>query len=556
MPDNRENNPESRADELFKILDEFHSDVPGGEEAGSEKSLNEHTDEILNIISPRKQPEDGRSAASYADPDVKVYNGGHARSAAPAEEAEPSGREQDDSEIPVSLFNHLSDEGSSASAEETVISNPHFTESFTPVEPPSDDLYRAGQDADEDGDEDAGGAEDEPSALSRAGRVFQKLSLIPKAVIYIVIVALVSAYLSYYIISIGNDVFALVSDEGVVEINIPEKATDEDVAQILQDKGIIEYAWVYKLYMRYRGSGDDDSEYIPGAHRVNKNYNYSQIITALTVSRTAREVVRLTIPEGFTVDQIIDLFVENGLGTREKYIEAVNEYPYKHEFVRKLEELGYPETRKYRLEGYLFPDTYEFYTTTSEVYVINALLNNFEEKFWKDFVKPDSSGESYQQLMETQYGMTFDDIITLASMVQAEGRTAVDFECISYVFHNRLKHSGTFPNLESDATIQYTLEKREQDSKKIDVSIDTPYNTYLYPGLPPGAICNPGIETIMSAMFPSAPLTDRGYEIDAYFFVSNNAGKTYYATTVAGHENNKAQVERDNEAIEAGNYEG
>ncbi|MBR4799018.1 MAG: endolytic transglycosylase MltG, partial [Clostridia bacterium] len=213
-------------------------------------------------------------------------------------------------------------------------------------------------------------------------------------------------------------------------------------------------------------------------------------------------------------------------------------------------------TRKYRLEGYLFPDTYEFYVTTSEVYVINALLNNFNEKFWKEFNKTDSDGDSYRKMMEDRYGMNFDEIITLASMVQAEGKTAEDFERISYVFHNRLKHKDTFPRLESDATIQYALEKREQDASKIDISLDTPYNTYLYDGLPPGAICNPGIETIMAAMFPEAPTNEWGYEIDAYFFVSNNAGKTYYAAGAAGHANNKAQVERDNEAIEAGDYEG
>ena len=571
MSDERSNNPESRADELFKLLDEFRGDeapaenaetaAPAGESAETAEaaetageSLTGHSDEIYEIITGGKLPEETPDAADTAEnPDAA--DAADNTAAETGDEPDETGA-PDISEMPAALFGHLSDEGSAApAADEQVQKDPHFTDSFTPVETPEDDkgfTFGPEKGAMEDDEE-----EEEPQrAKGGFRRALQKLSLVPKTVIYIVIVALVSAYLSYYAISIGNDVFALVCEDAVVEIKIPENATDADVAEILKENGIIEYAWVYKLYMRYRGSGDGDSQYIAGTHRLNRNYNYSQIITALTVARTNRDVVRLVIPEGYTVDQIIDLFVQNGLGTRENYVEAINNYPYKHEFVRQLEEIGYPETRKYRLEGYLFPDTYEFYATTSEVYVINALLNNFNEKVWKDYNKVDLDGDSYRLMMENQFGMNFDQIITLASMVQAEGKTAEDFENISFVFHNRLKHSGTFPRLESDATIQYVLEKREQDSKNIDITIDSPYNTYLYDGLPPGAICNPGIETIMAAMFPSAPLNGYGYEIDAYFFVANNAGKVYYATGAAGHANNKAQVALDNEAIEAGTYEG
>ncbi|MBO4277857.1 MAG: endolytic transglycosylase MltG [Clostridia bacterium] len=557
MSDERSNNPESRADELFKLLDDLGEESPAqgqgkpAEDAQAdapvqEQSLTGHSDEILEIISGRKlPPEDDPVREVPAEPAEET-----------PEETDPGEDEAEIAEMPASLFGHLSDEGSTVpSGESQEPKDPHFTDSFTPVEAPEDDTrFTFGPEKGAMQDDEA---EEEPGREKGGfGRALQKLSLVPKTVIYIVIVALISAYLSYYAISIGNDVFALVCEDAVVEIKIPENATDAEVAEILKDNGIIEYAWVYKLYMRYRGSGDESTEYIPGTHRVNRNYNYSQIITALTVSRSNRDVVRLSIPEGYTVDQIIDLLVENGLGTRENYVDAINNYPYKHEFVQQLEEIGYPEARKYRLEGYLFPDTYEFYTTTSEVYVINALLNNFNEKFWKDFNKVDSDGDSYRQMMEKQYGMNFDEIITLASLVQAEGKTAEDFENISYVFHNRLKHKDTFPRLESDATIQYVLEKREQDASKIDISIDSPYNTYRYDGLPPGAICNPGIETIMAAMFPEAPLNDWGYEIDAYFFVANNAGKVYYATGAAGHANNKAQVALDNEAIEAGTYEG
>ncbi|MBO4452866.1 MAG: endolytic transglycosylase MltG [Clostridia bacterium] len=526
MSEDNKNEKSPASDELFDILKEYRSapdERPAEEDVYAQVPHfdEDGTDDAISIISDER---DGKK------PDVKS----------------PEIPEGEGDEIPDSIYSHLSEEGDVREAEPEIeiIGTPsvsgHFTESFTPVEAPEKEKDK-----------------DEPSRLSRAGKFLGSFSAIPKAVIYIVVVLLISAYLSYFAISIGNDVFALVPDsEGTVEVDIPEGATDAEVAKILEDSGVIEYGWVYKLYMKYRGSGDSAAEYIPGKHTVDRTYNYSQIITALTTNKVERTVVRIMIPEGYTVDQIIDLFLQNGLGERKKFVEAINEYPFKHEFVRLLDETGYPETRKYRLEGYLFPDTYDFYNTSSEVSIINKLLNNFNDKFWKDFTKVNSQGVSYRSLMIEKYGMNFDELITVASMVQSEGKSALDFEYISFVFHNRLSHKKSFPCLESDATIQYALPERIKDSSQIDVSYDSPYNTYINQGLPPGAISNPGLDALFAAMFPSAPLDSKDKEIDAYYFVSNNAGKTYYAATHSGHEKNVAQVKKDNEAIEKGTYDG
>ena len=173
------------------------------------------------------------------------------------------------------------------------------------------------------------------------------------------------------------------------------------------------------------------------------------------------------------------------------------------------------------------------------------MLNNFNRKVWIDWKT------IYASDCE-EAGYSLDDIITLASMVEAEGKTAEDFEYISYVFRNRLTHADTFPKLESDATIQYAYElagmDREQDASKIDLNFNSPYNTYRYEGLPPGAICNAGLDAILAAIYPSPPLDEKDKEINAYFFVSNNAGKTYYSATLSGHERNKERVRQDNAA--------
>ena len=119
------------------------------------------------------------------------------------------------------------------------------------------------------------------------------------------------------------------------------------------------------------------------------------------------------------------------------------------------------------------------------------------------------------------------------------------------MFHNRLSHSDQFPKLESDATIQYFLEERHEDLTEEELNDPNPYNTRVHEGLPPGAISNPGIDAITAAIYPSAPTNENNVKIDAYFFVSNKAGKTYYAVTLSGHLANIQQVERDNAALES-----
>ncbi|MBR5858611.1 MAG: endolytic transglycosylase MltG [Clostridia bacterium] len=512
-----ENKDRSRADEIFDILNELNSDSSSAASAGA--SSGDDVDDVLNILSDGNDNSDGNEG-----------------------------------DIPVSIFSHLSEDvdgagapHAAAPAEDTPHFSSHFSDDDGKAPPPPVD------------DEPDVQTEEKPKKKGRAleifGSVFSHLSLIPKAVIYIAIVVIVAAYLAYFIITVGNDVFALVSDTRAVTVTIPENATHETVAEILEAEDIIEYGWVYEIYMKYRGDGDSSNEYIAGEHTLNTNYNYSQIITALTASSAKREIVRVTIPEGFTVDQIIDLLVDAGVGQREDYVEAINNYPYKWKFVELLNEMGYSEHRKYRLEGYLYPDTYDFYTTEDEVYVINKMLNAFNDKFWKDFTHINGDGTTYQQYVEKEYGLTFDDLIVLASMVQSEGRKIEDFYAISYVFHNRLSHPQSFPKLESDATIQYVLPERISDSSQLDPNYESPYNTYLYDGLPPGAISNPGLDALSAAMFPSAPKSSSNKDIDAYFFVSNDAGKTYYASSASGHEKNVVQAKKDNEAIKNGTYE-
>ncbi|MBQ2324662.1 MAG: endolytic transglycosylase MltG, partial [Clostridia bacterium] len=165
--------------------------------------------------------------------------------------------------------------------------------------------------------------------------------------------------------------------------------------------------------------------------------------------------------------------------------------------------------------------------------------NNFNTRFWQHYE------ENYKADVE-KLGMTFDDIVTMASLIQMEARFIIDYECISYVFHNRLSHSNTFPYLESDATIQYFLDARKEDLSAEDLKTDNPYNSYLYAGLTPGAICCPGLDALEAAIYPAPPVDANGREINAYYFVSDVTGKTYYAQYNSGHEANKKKAEEVN----------
>ncbi len=549
MADNKEN---SRSDEIFEILQDFRDDPP--------KESGDQIDNVQNTDIPSPETAEAQSYDTSDDIDeildilsagLAARNGTEPSSDASENQDEP----YSDGEIPVSIFSHLSDESEIAEnmpAPSGEI-NSHFSDATDDIPLPPEEEEIPEEETDEDAEEDEEETEKE-HPLFKVGNIFQKMSAVPKAIIYIIIILVVSAYLSYYIITIGNDIFALVTTSREVTVTIDDGMTHEDVGQLLEEKEIIEYGWVYELYMSYRGDGDSSTEYISGEYKLNTNMNYSQIITLLTAKTSNREIVRVTIPEGYTVDQIIDTLVEKGIGTREGYIEAINNYPYKWEFVEQLTELSYSENRKYRLEGYLYPDTYDFYTTESEVYVINKMLAAFDNRFWKDFNQKSYDGNSYRSMMLEEYGLTFDDVIVLASMIQSEGGTAEDFYYISHVFHNRLSHPNDFPFLESDATIQYVLPERETDSSEIDIGLDNPYNTYKYKGLPPGAISNAGLDALNAALFPTKPMDSDGDEFTAYYFVSNDAGKTYYATTLNGHNKNVAQVKKDNAAMDEGTY--
>lgn len=360
-----------------------------------------------------------------------------------------------------------------------------------------------------------------PQKLQTRDRGGITLSMI-KALVYIAAVLFIGAWIGITGIKWGNDVFAFVKEEHTATVTIPQLATIDEIADILESQGIISEPAAFKFYYSFKFA-DKNYTIVPGSYELNSTMNYDQIVYAIREKPAPREIVEVTIPEGYTVDQIIDLLVnEYKIGTREGYVEAINNYAYSYGFMEKLNAIELSKDRKYRLEGYIFPAKYDIYTDLSEVGVIDYFLSAFEKNM----------DDSYYERME-ELGMDLDQVITLASLVQAEGKYDSDYYLISSVFHNRL-NSKDHKKMESDATIQYFLPERKEELSASDLALDNPYNTYIYEGLTPGAICNPGLESIHAALYPE--------ETKYLYFVADIDGYSLFSETLAGHNKNKALV--------------
>ncbi len=324
---------------------------------------------------------------------------------------------------------------------------------------------------------------------------------------------LLSVILSAAVIFIANDVFAFVSDTGEKTVTIPENATAEDVSSILKQNGLIRFPFIYRLYALMRSW---KGEYLSGEFVLNDAMSYDELRYALSAHRGARSQIKVTIPEGYTTDEIIALFVSIGIGTPEGFADVIeNGGSFGYDFIAEIpEDTG----RSYRLDGYLFPDTYFVYADSTETEIIAKLLANFNTKFDEDL-----------RAAAEKSGYSVDEAVRLASVIESEAYYVSDMPGIASVFCNRLKNSN-YPFLESDATVKYAKERNGDDEMLTadDIrSIDSPYNTYLYRGLPPGAICSPGLAALQAAVYPA--------DTDYYYFVSAKDRTTIFSRTYEEH---------------------
>lgn len=281
-------------------------------------------------------------------------------------------------------------------------------------------------------------------------------------------------------------------------VDVPEGVSFSEVARLLHQRHLIKseraFTWMGRLL-------NADRSIIPGEYEFHGGMGPATILSKMTKGEVIQYVV--TIPEGFSVNQIADVLEEKRLADREAFIQATED----RAFIRTL------SVPHQRLEGYLFPDTYHFTRHMTPETMIKAMVSR-----WKQTV----SGEYEARAKEL--GMPMHQVLTLASVIEKETARPRERPLISGVFHNRLRRN--IP-LQSDPTVIYDLHQFDGDLRKEDLSIESPYNTYVVVGLPPGPIANPGKAAIHAALYPAST--------DYLYFVSRNDGSHAFSTTLAEH---------------------
>lgn len=296
---------------------------------------------------------------------------------------------------------------------------------------------------------------------------------------FVVCVALILACISWLA---ACDVLALNKGEDEANVTVEENWTIEDVADSLKENGLIEYKMLFRLFAWVFNA---DEKIVAGSYTLSTDYDYRALISGMSSSATALTSVKVVIPEGYTMDEIFKVLVENGVCEYDSLVEAATNYKFSYSFLDNST-LGDPK----RLEGYLFPDTYDFFMGSSASSALDRLLDNFNSKM-----------DEYSLLALAGDGEELYEVLTVASMIQAEAAGADEMTRISSVIHNRIDRDM---KLEIDATIQYILEERVDNLTDKETSIDSPYNTYMNKGLPPTPISNPGIDAIKAAAEPES----------------------------------------------------
>ena len=261
----------------------------------------------------------------------------------------------------------------------------------------------------------------------------------------------------------------------------------EYVSTALKEAGLIEYRWLFEFFCKISHA---DTKVTPGSYELKSTYDYRALVTNMRAGSGAAQTIKVTLPEGFTLHQIFKRLEENEVCSYDALVEAAENYKYNYSFLEGLE----PGDMS-RLEGFLFPDTYEFYVGMQASSAINKFLQRFHYILTADMLK-----------QAEDRGLTLQQVVTIASLIEKEAAvdpaTGIDERArIASVIYNRLNAGMT---LGIDASLLYEYPDHTGAPTAEMLAADSPYNTRLYAGLPPTPICNPGLDAINAALNPEA----------------------------------------------------
>lgn len=359
-----------------------------------------------------------------------------------------------------------------------------------------------------------GGENEDNKGKKKKGRHSAGKSII-KTIIWILCIIIVSVGLAFGVIYAGADYMGIGFGRGSdVTIEIEQGMSTEQIAEELKEAGAVKIPLLFRVYAKFKHY---DSQFKYGVYSFNTEAGYEAISQMLIEEGALAQSVKVTIPEMSSIDDIAEILEENGVCTKSDFINEVQNGEFGYDFIDDIP----VDNVYYRLEGYLFPETYDFYNFDSEEcahLAVEKMLKTLDDKLTDGMM---------QKISESGY--TLHEIMTMASIVELEaGGSPDEMANVAAVFYNRLE-SDDFTTLGSSPTRKYPYGGGK-------------YNTYESPGLPPGPLCSPSLKSIEASIEPTE-------DFDYYYFVTDASMKFYYNKTLAEHNSTIARLQAANNWI-------
>ncbi len=368
-----------------------------------------------------------------------------------------------------------------------------------------------------------------PEKVRRVWRKLRPLlvGLISVAIVWMALSAGFNFVMETFILPVDMD------DPTPITIVVENSDSASTIANKLYDaglegeEGLINNKAVFKVYVDFVGKA---TQLRAGTYTLSRNMGIEQIVDIICEGNPPRATTIFTALEGYTIEPYTTVTDRNMLYAieaagiemdEERFLELCDdrEQYEAYDFVDQIP----MDSRDTLLEGYLFPDTYEVYVDSSPESIINRMLLRFNEIFTEEYM-----------LRAQELGMTIDEVVTLASLIEREAATTDDFAKVSAVFHNRLNGEQ---NLESCASLQYVHKTSKYEYNAEERAVQSPYNTYMNAGLPIGPICNPGQQAIEAALWPNEEFLEEDYRYFCNMDLPENTS-LIFAKTYEEHQEN------------------
>lgn len=349
----------------------------------------------------------------------------------------------------------------------------------------------------------------------------QKSKGVGSTYLFFIVVVAVSILVSIYAIFCLNDILAITKNQSNVTVSYSQEIeSSNDAIDILADKGLVKCKNFCKFFVKFRDAFISSSRlggpYEAGVYYLNGKMGLEGMLITLKGNTKSTETVTLTFPEGYTVPEIVAKLSDNDVCDKNALYSVIQTTSFNYSLVSDLKAT---DAVPYRLEGYMFPDTYEFFIDESAASVVRKFLENGDNKFI----------EKYRTRCD-DLGYTPYEIMTIASIIQKEAANEGQMKTVSAVIHNRLKDKANFPTLGCQSTSDYITNKVAPSLSSTASHTSEYYMTYYNTnnsstvvGLPAGPICNPGAAAIQAALYPE--------DSSAKYFFHDSKGKMYTAKT-------------------------